>query len=209
MKSDLIRAATVAIIVCGWLVPHGCGVGVQKARRKASQRKMGSHQVTVKPESGSSQSSSRTEGEHQKHRFACGGVVVVIDDEELTVNGASYGILNAGDSVLVDNGVVYVQGRQVQPEPLLGQEPSEATPDPEETTHQVGEYPVTVRPGSFSMSLVSAMGKDKLTAGNTVVVIDGDSLTVNGSSYGKLELGDTVLVDHGKVSVSGQARQAE
>lgn len=33
------------------------------------------------------------------------------------------------------------------------------------------------------------------------IVIDGEQLAVNGKDYGKLNLGDSVLVDHGVVSV--------
>lgn len=33
------------------------------------------------------------------------------------------------------------------------------------------------------------------------IVIDGEQLAVNGKGYGKLNIGDSVLVDHGVVSV--------
>jgi hypothetical protein len=34
------------------------------------------------------------------------------------------------------------------------------------------------------------------------ILIQGNALTVNGKSFGKLSYGDTVLVDHGKVSIN-------
>jgi hypothetical protein len=40
------------------------------------------------------------------------------------------------------------------------------------------------------------------------VVIDGDQLTVNGTSYGAISRGDTVIVDHGKVLVNNRVESA-
>ena len=43
------------------------------------------------------------------HYMPCRDADVWIRGEELTVNGKSYGRLNAGDGVLVDHGVVSIQ----------------------------------------------------------------------------------------------------
>jgi len=49
---------------------------------------------------------------HTAYRFTpCRDADVLIRGEELTVNGQSYGHLNAGDGVLVDHGVVSIQRR--------------------------------------------------------------------------------------------------
>jgi len=210
MHNRHIPELAVMLIACFAFVLGGCRVGVPaRARNTTRTTTMGSHKVTICPGASYTSSSSSTGNGHERRKFTCGAVTIVIEDENLSVNGQSYGALNKGDSVRVDHGVVYVQDKKVDPEPGPGKQLPDPRPDPPETTYQVGDYPVTVRPGSVSMSLVGAMGKDKLTSGATIVVIDGDKLTVNDASYGKLKPGDTVLVDHGKVSISGQPRQAE
>lgn len=40
---------------------------------------------------------------------------------------------------------------------------------------------------------------------DSVIVIHGDELSVNGQPYGRLGSGDAVIVDHGKVSVEKRA----
>jgi hypothetical protein len=48
------------------------------------------------------------------YKYTCGETIVTIRDEELTVNGRSYGKLaNATDSVKVDGSRVLVNGREV------------------------------------------------------------------------------------------------
>jgi hypothetical protein len=46
------------------------------------------------------------------HYMPCRDADVWIRSEEVTVNGTSYGRLNAGDGVLVDHGVVSIQRKQ-------------------------------------------------------------------------------------------------
>jgi hypothetical protein len=46
------------------------------------------------------------------HYMPCRDADVWIRDEELTVNGTSYGRLNPGDGVLVDHGAVSIQRKQ-------------------------------------------------------------------------------------------------
>jgi hypothetical protein len=48
------------------------------------------------------------------HYMPCRDADVWIRGEELTVNGKSYGRLNAGDGVLVDHGVVSIERKQAR-----------------------------------------------------------------------------------------------
>ena len=48
------------------------------------------------------------------HYVPCRDADVWIRAEELTVNGKSYGRLNAGDGVLVDHGVVSIERKQAR-----------------------------------------------------------------------------------------------
>jgi len=210
MKNDLITsAAAVAVLLCGGMFLHGCKCDASAGAPAKSETNMGSHSVTVKPGSSYTSSSSVTGSEHERYEFKCGDVTVVIDDEELIVNDISYGTLSKGDSILVDAGVVYVEGKQVQGKLPSKPEAAKTTSARPELTQQLAGHLVTVRPGSLGFSVVSAGDIEKLTVGSTQVTIDGDELKVNGSSYGKLAPGDSVLVDHGKVSVSGRPRSAE
>lgn len=52
------------------------------------------------------------------YRFTpCRDADVVIQDEMLSVNGKSYGHLDAGDSILVDHGAVSVNRQQARNDP--------------------------------------------------------------------------------------------
>ena len=48
------------------------------------------------------------------HYMPCRDADVWIRGEDLTVNGKSYGHLNAGDGVLVDHGVVSIERKQAR-----------------------------------------------------------------------------------------------
>lgn len=76
----------------------------------ASEKDLGSHHVTIKPGSSFTASTSASSGGNSTYQFTSGDTTVKIRNEELSVNGAGYGKLNAGDSVLVDNGKVFVAG---------------------------------------------------------------------------------------------------
>lgn len=84
----------------------GCSAG-----GSASEKDLGSHHVTIKPGSALTTSSSTSSGGVSTYQFSSGDTTVKISNEELFVNGTSYGKLNAGDAVLVDNGKVSVAGQ--------------------------------------------------------------------------------------------------
>ncbi|MFN2596429.1 MAG: hypothetical protein ABR563_04490 [Pyrinomonadaceae bacterium] len=60
-------------------------------------------------------------GARETYRFTpCRDADVLIRDEELVVNGTSYGRLRRGDSVTVDHGRVLVNERAARPAPSGG-----------------------------------------------------------------------------------------
>lgn len=81
---------------------------------------------------------------------------------------------------------------------------------------QLGSHLVSIRPdcdhatsGSLTQSQkdgTSRVVSYEFTCGETTVVIRENLLTVNGKSYGTLNEGDHVAVDHGKVRVNLEVR---
>jgi hypothetical protein len=81
---------------------------------------------------------------------------------------------------------------------------------------QLGSHAVSVRPvcnGSSTKSLTQSEGDGttsvvhyEYTCGDTTVLIRGNTLSVNGKSYGTLNEGDWIAVDYGKVRVNSEVR---
>jgi len=76
----------------------------------------------------------------------------------------------------------------------------------------MGSHHVVVQPGSAGTSSSSMVGGDRaeyeFTCGDVTVAIRNEELFVNDKSYGMLNPGEDVLIDHGKVIVGGQEREA-
>jgi hypothetical protein len=72
--------------------------------------KLGSHDVTV-TDCYRTNAPQPVATANKQSWEPCRDASVVIDSEELTVNGRSYGTLSSGDSILVDHGVVSVKHR--------------------------------------------------------------------------------------------------
>lgn len=196
--SAMIVGAILLVLVTG------CSVHVKM--NEENQTKMGSHQVVVKPGSTVTSSSSSTGGDEATYQYSCGDVSVTIQNEKLIVNNINYGRLNTGEPVLIDNGKVSVAGQERQGTPMSDQE-IQASASVAESTKKLAGYNVTVRPGSSFTSTTQFLGENIFTVGNTKVSIKNDELFVNGTSYGRLKPGDTILVESKKVSVSGKIRE--
>jgi len=108
---------------------------------------MGSHHVVVKPGSIVTSSSSSTGGDNKTYQYSCGVISVTIRNEELIVNDVNYGMLKTGEAVLIDEGKVFVAGRERQGTPMSDQEVL-ASAIVKENTKELAGYKVTVRPGS-------------------------------------------------------------
>ena len=94
------------------LAANGCSSSNSLLRGQV-RAKLGTHETTVTdcyrttvPQPVIAESRYRWE--------PCRDAMIAIDNEQLTVNGEDYGRLNAGDSVLVDHGVVSVGRIQTQ-----------------------------------------------------------------------------------------------
>tara|TARA_R110000868_G_scaffold376489_1_gene641380 strand:+ start:50755 stop:51111 length:357 start_codon:yes stop_codon:yes gene_type:complete len=79
-----------------------------------------------------------------------------------------------------------------------------------ESETDMGSHHVVVKPGSAMTSSTSATFGDDATytfsCGKVTVKIENEILVVNDLSYGMLEEGQSIEIDHGKVFVAGQER---
>ena len=182
------------------------GCSVQVKMNEKNETEMGSHHVVVKPGSAFTSSSSASGGDKETYQYSCGEVSVTIQNEELIVGNMKYGRLKTGESVLIDNGKVFVADQERQGTPMSDQEIL-ASASVAESTKELAGYNVTVRPGSSFTSTTQVLGKYTLTVGKTKVSIKKDELFVNGTSYGGLKAGDSILVENKKVSISGIIRE--
>ncbi|MCI0708031.1 MAG: hypothetical protein L0Y80_11175 [Ignavibacteriae bacterium] len=76
---------------------------------------------------------------------------------------------------------------------------------------KVGDYvavatdcfkPFTTEPQQLEMTADSMFAYRFVPCSGADIMIEGNKLTVNGSPYGTLQPGDTVLVDHGQVFIN-------
>lgn len=73
---------------------------------------LGTHKVSVRPRCASTQISNRFPEGGAVYNLTCGDTAVTIRNEELLVNGKSYGKLDEGDAVHVEGGAVFVNGKR-------------------------------------------------------------------------------------------------
>ena len=108
------RLMKVVVVVSLAALMASCSVRVNTTNPK-SETDMGSHHVVVQPGNGFTSSSSTVSGDDAEYEFTSGDVTVVIRNEELIVNGKSYGMLNPGEDVLIDHGKVIVADQEREP----------------------------------------------------------------------------------------------
>ncbi|MBA2732007.1 MAG: hypothetical protein H0U54_03835 [Acidobacteria bacterium] len=114
-KSSRMIVALMAL--CVVLVSQGCG-GFRLLNRDKTV--LGAHPVMITPcgwklenKFGGPVKDEQSGKIYQKH--SCGETIVTIKDEELAVNGKSYGkFAKETDSIKVDGGRVFVNGKEVQ-----------------------------------------------------------------------------------------------
>ena len=200
------RGSTFILFVIGGLLSAGCKCSVSSPAQ--SKEVLGTHTVVVKPGSTFTLTASVKGSSGTRHEWTCGNTMVVVDNDELIVNNRIFGKLQPNSSILIDHGTVHVNGSAVEGRDLTDDETQKRGLQEEETTEELAGYTVTVRPGASLRTKTEVFGRHTLTAGETVVSIKNKKLTVNDRAYGQLSEGDTVVVDHGKVIISGEEREA-
>jgi hypothetical protein len=101
---------TCLVLICG---TSGCSVNVSVNAMRETD--LGSHHVVVRPGSTMTSTTEATFCENATYEFTCGDVQIKIENEALTVNVKSYGMLKPGESIEVDHGKVLVAGKVRQP----------------------------------------------------------------------------------------------
>ena len=71
---------------------------------------LGTHKVSVSPPCVTKQINNRFPEGEAIYNLACGDTTVTIRNEELVVNGKSYGELSKGDAVHVEGSSVFING---------------------------------------------------------------------------------------------------
>jgi hypothetical protein len=197
--------AAILLVVTGLLCAAiGCPIKITFNEENTTD--MGSHHVTVRPGNTFTCSSSSSGEGNEIYHYTCGDVSIVIHNEELMVNEEKYGKINVGAPILVDNGKVYVSKELRQGKPMSEDEIIEYA-IVKESTEEIADFEVTVRPGAQFTSSSNWFGKHTLKVGKTKVIIKKKKLYVNGQSYGNLTKGDTILIEHSRVYVSGKLRE--
>jgi hypothetical protein len=75
---------------------------------------LGTHKVSVRPYCVSKQIHNDEDTGGRTYNLTCGDTKVTIRNEELIVNGKSYGRLSEGDSIHVEDEKVFVNGKQTE-----------------------------------------------------------------------------------------------
>lgn len=75
---------------------------------------LGTHKVSLRPNCMSKQIHNDEDRGGRTYNLTCGDTKITIRNEELIVNGKSYGSLNTGDSVHVEGGKVLINDRQTE-----------------------------------------------------------------------------------------------
>jgi hypothetical protein len=111
------RAALISALAISALLVAGCSRGPRHVLLNETATTLGSHKMTIKPVGrwhsdifGGEQQD--TDGK-QMWVFSAGATKIIVKDEQLSVNGKSYGKLNAGDHVDVAFDKVFVNDKQV------------------------------------------------------------------------------------------------
>jgi len=92
------------------LLLHGCG-GRQDTSGAIT---LGTHKVSVRPRCVTTRINNRFPAGGAIYNLNCGDTAVMIRNEELVINGKSYGRLSEGDAVHIEGGSVFIDGKQIE-----------------------------------------------------------------------------------------------
>ncbi len=113
--------STITTVLGMLVVTLLAGCSVEFNTNKEKETDMGTHHVVVRPGSTFTSSSLSSSGDDETYQFSCGEVSVTIQNEALMVNNVKYGTLKTGESILIDNGKVFVAGQERQGTPMSDQ----------------------------------------------------------------------------------------
>lgn len=111
------RAILVSALALGALLAAGCSSGPRRYLLNQTATTLGSHQMTIKPvgrwHSNTFNGQQQDTDGKQIWVFSAGTTKIVVKEEQLSVNGKSYGKLKEGDHVDVAFNKVFVNDKEV------------------------------------------------------------------------------------------------
>lgn len=168
---------------------------------------VGTHEVTVEPGSPHVHSTTTGAGAGRVYEYTCAETRIIIRQDDLRVNQLSYGALKPSDKILVSWGSVYINGKKVEGKRLA------ETRDPElseyslpESKTRLGGYSLRVRPGHNNKSRFHLQGAYVWRLGEQRFAVKDNEFFIDDVNYGKLTEGDSIMVEKGRVFVSGRER---
>ncbi|MBC7931716.1 MAG: hypothetical protein H7Z38_14235 [Rubrivivax sp.] len=105
-----MKTLALALSLLCALILSACGV----RHDTADALPLGTHKVSVRPRCISKQIHNDADTGGRTYNLTCGDTKVTIHNEELSVNGKSYGRLSEGDSVHVEDEKVFVNEKQTE-----------------------------------------------------------------------------------------------
>ncbi|HEY0006530.1 MAG TPA: hypothetical protein VGB17_17235 [Pyrinomonadaceae bacterium] len=118
-RQQSLRITSLFLLLLATVLVQGCQHNARELLLNQSATRLGSHKLLIRPSSNLHESThaateiDKADGK-PVYRFTAGQTTLVIKNEVLSVNGKSYGTLNAGDSVTVDYGRVLVNDKEVK-----------------------------------------------------------------------------------------------
>lgn len=196
----LAGAASIAVALTG------CEVE-KMMRADKTVNVVGTHRVTVEPGSPYVRNTSTGIGAGRVYEYTCAETRIIIRQDDMRVNQLSYGPLKPSDEVLVSYGSVYVNGARVDGKmPVEKRDPELPEYGVPESTTRLGGYSLRVRPGHKNKSRFHLQGSYVWRLGEQRFAVKDDEFFIDDVNFGKLTDGDTIMVENGKVFVSGRER---
>jgi hypothetical protein len=113
-KSSYIKSFAVLLSLCFIALCAGCHHSTMTLVNHG-QDVINGHRVTITPCLNSTNTTLRDKSpEDSLHTMKCGETEVIINNEELVVNGKTYGKLKAGAAVAVDHGKVLIDSTETK-----------------------------------------------------------------------------------------------
>lgn len=207
MKSTVL-AHFVRLIATAWIAVVLVGCDENKMMRTGrTVNVVGTHQVTVEPGSPYVRSTTTGVGAGRVYEYTCAETRIIIRQDDLRVNRLSYGPLKPADEVLVSYGSVYVNGSKVEGRtPVEKRDPELSGYSVPESTTRLGGYTLRVRPGHNNKSRFHLQGAYVWRLGEQRFSVKDDEFFIDDVNYGKLLEGDSIMVEQGRVFISGRER---
>ncbi|MFN2452853.1 MAG: hypothetical protein ABR577_01390 [Pyrinomonadaceae bacterium] len=112
----LTKATLLGLCLCAVLFLQGCNASMKNSVLGRSWTYMGGHEVVIAPcywPNTKTVESSDSRDLNATYQFSCGKTLVKIKNQELFVDDKSYGLLQKGDKVAVESGVLRINSDEV------------------------------------------------------------------------------------------------